>query len=69
MKQVLTAAGWVHFYTCSPTCGKKEHYNHVEKPGALIVIKPKKNTWEAFKNNLKVKSGYAYQLENYLKSL
>jgi len=69
MKQVLQSFGWVHYHTCSPSCGKKEHFNHKDKPGLEIVTRPKKNSFAAYKNKLTIKTGYNYQLAEYLKTI
>lgn len=66
MKEVLVSYGWVHYHTCSPSCGRKEYFNHKDKPGRVIITRPKKNTFEVHLNGTTVKTGYNYQLKDYL---
>lgn len=69
MKETLIAAGWIWYYTCRCSGTPEERFNHPEKVGWKINIKPKKNTFKAKKNNSTVKEGYNYQLAEYLKTI
>jgi hypothetical protein len=50
--QVLTDNGWRMYYSCFCGGSLKEYYINKKYPGYEIRVRPKKNTFSIFLNNL-----------------
>jgi hypothetical protein len=66
MKEALQSKGWVMFYECVMPCAKQQ-YNHPDKPGYEIRVKPKRQTFSIlYQNNIVAGPFWGYQLEEKL---